>query len=71
MMNDEKERKGQKMKAQPLTNVQLELLKLFSTNLSQEDLLDIKRLLARYFAQKAINEADKIWEEKGLSNEPK
>lgn len=56
------------MNAQPLTNVQLELLKLYSTNLSQEDLLDIKKLLARYFAQKAINGADKIWEEKGLSN---
>ncbi|HLP45509.1 MAG TPA: hypothetical protein VK469_06170 [Candidatus Kapabacteria bacterium] len=59
------------MNAQPLTNVQSELLKLFSTNLSQEALLDLKRLLARYFAQKAIKGADKIWEEKGLSNEPK
>lgn len=56
------------MNAQPLTNVQLELLKLYSTNLSQEDLLDVKKLLARYFAQKAIKGADKIWEEKGLSN---
>lgn len=56
------------MNAQPLTNVQLEILKLYSTNLSQEDLLDLKKLLARYFAQKAIKGADKIWEEKGLSN---
>lgn len=57
------------MNAHPLTNVQMELLKLYSTNLSQDDLLDLKKILARYFAQKAINGADKIWEEKGLSNE--
>ncbi|MCX6579620.1 MAG: hypothetical protein NT166_05490 [Candidatus Aminicenantes bacterium] len=56
------------MNAQPLTNVQIELLKLYSTNLSQDDLLNLKKILARYFAQKAINGADKIWEEKGLSN---
>ncbi len=57
------------MNAQPLTNLQLELLKLYSTNLNQKDLLEIKRLLANYFAQRAIKGADKIWEEKGLSNE--
>jgi hypothetical protein len=57
------------MNAQPLTNLQLELLKLYSTNLAQKDLVEIKRMLANYFAQRAIREADKIWEEKGLSNE--
>jgi hypothetical protein len=55
--------------AQPLTNLQLELLKLYSTNLDQKDLVEIKRILANYFVQRAIKEADKIWEEKGLSNE--
>ncbi|HLP46765.1 MAG TPA: hypothetical protein VK186_15860 [Candidatus Deferrimicrobium sp.] len=49
-------------------NLNKELLKLYSTNLSQDDLLELKRILARFFAQKAINEADRIWEEKGLSN---
>ncbi|NIM14938.1 MAG: hypothetical protein GTO45_23480 [Candidatus Aminicenantes bacterium] len=57
------------MNAQPLSNLQLELLKLYSTNLDQKDLVEIKRILANYFAQRAIKEADKIWEEKGLSNE--
>ncbi len=57
------------MNAQPLSNLQLELLKLYSTNLEERDLLEIKRLLAHYFAQRAIRGADKIWEEKGLSNE--
>jgi hypothetical protein len=55
--------------AQPLSNLQLELLKLYSTNLSQNELVELKRVLANYFARKAIKEADRIWEEKGLSNE--
>ena len=57
------------MNMQPLTNLQLELLKLYSTNLNQTELVDIKRMLANYFAKKAIAEADRIWDEKGLSNE--
>ncbi len=57
------------MNAQPLSNLQLELLKLYSTNLNQQDLVELKTLLANYFAQKAIKEADKIWDEKELSNE--
>jgi hypothetical protein len=63
------EKGGPEMDAQPLSNLQLELLKLYSTNLSQQDLVELKRLLANYFAQKAIKEADKIWDEKGLSND--
>jgi len=57
------------MNAQPLSNLQLELLKLYSTNLNQKDLVELKRILATYFAQRAIKGADKIWDEKGLSNE--
>ena len=51
--------------AQPFSNLQLELLKLFSDNLPDEDLLAIKSLISRYLFEKAKNEADKIWEEKG------
>jgi hypothetical protein len=53
----------------PLTNVQLELLKLFSREMEEEDLLAIKRLLVRYLAEKATRLADKKWEEKGWTNE--
>ncbi|MBS4029644.1 MAG: hypothetical protein KGZ58_13535 [Ignavibacteriales bacterium] len=52
----------------PFTNAQLELLKLFSRNISEEDLLEIKKQLAQYFAKKTIEEADKVWEEKGWTN---
>lgn len=55
--------------AHPLSNLQQELLKLFSSNVEESDLLHIKRYLARYFADKAIKQADQIWDEKGYSNE--
>ncbi len=55
--------------ARPLSNLQLELLKLYSSNVSVADLLHIKHYLARYFAFKAIGEADKLWDEKGYTND--
>ena len=53
----------------PFSNIQLELLKVYSSNISEEDILHIKDYLARYFMQKAIAEADKIWVERGYTNE--
>lgn len=52
--------------AQPLSNLQQELLKLYSANVSEEDLLHIKKYLAQYFGAKAISEADKIWDERNI-----
>jgi len=52
----------------PLSNAQIELMKLFSTNLSDKELLELKALLSRFYADKAISEADAIWDEKGLSD---
>ena len=52
-----------------LTNLQIELLKIFSRNLSDVQLMEIKQILAQYFAQKATEEMDKIWDEKGWTNE--
>lgn len=53
----------------PLTNVQLELLKLFSLNVSENQLLEIKKVLAKYFASKATEEMDKLWVENNWTNE--
>ncbi len=55
--------------APSLSNIQQELLKLYSSNIADTDLLNIKRYLAKYFASKAIDEADHIWEQKGYNNE--
>jgi len=52
----------------PLSNVQVELLKLFSTNLSESDLKELKILISGFYSQKAIKEADKLWDQKDYSN---
>lgn len=53
----------------PLSNIQQELLKIYSSNIEEADLLNIKKMLAKYFAEKAIKEADAIWDEKGYTND--
>lgn len=47
-----------------LSNLQLELLKLFSTNLSEKQMLEIKQLLAKYFADQIDRDITVLWEEK-------
>ena len=47
-----------------LSNLQLELLKLYATGVEEEDLLEIKLMLSRYFLKKAVNEASKVANEK-------
>lgn len=54
---------------QPLSNVQLELLKTFSHQLSENDLVELRKMLALFFAQRLIKEADKVWNEKNWTNE--
>ncbi len=53
----------------PLTPLQVELLKMFSTEISEEEVLDIKRLLAKYFADKASDEMDELWKKRGWTND--
>jgi len=43
---------------QPLSNLQLELLNVFSRPVSDDDLRAIQKFLANYFAQKAMDLAD-------------
>jgi len=52
-----------------LSNIQLELLKIYSSNISEEQLLEIKSLLAKYFADKVSNGIDKLFDEKGWGQE--
>ena len=44
------------------SNVQKELLNLYARDVSEEALLEIRQLLANYFAKKAIVNADKVWD---------
>lgn len=50
--------------AQPLTNLQLELLKLYSLRLSESDLIEVKRMLARYFSDRLNKHVDSCGEKK-------
>jgi hypothetical protein len=45
-----------------LSNLQLELLKLYPYNVSDKQLSDIRTLLADYFAAKIDSEMDELWE---------
>ena len=44
------------------SNIQLELLKLYSRNLPDEELVKIKQLLADFFAERAMAGADAWWD---------
>lgn len=52
-----------------LTNLQLEILKMFKYELAEDQLMEIRALLANYFADKATAEMDRLWEERGWSEE--
>ena len=55
--------------SQPFTNVQLEILKLFSYNLDNQELEELKEVISAYFIKKALKSANKVWEEKGWTDE--
>jgi len=52
----------------PLTNVQAELLKVFSRQIPNEDLLELRQVMAKFLLQKARQRMDVIWEQKGYNN---
>lgn len=45
-----------------LSNLQLELLRVFNFELSEEQLKEIRALLADYFAEKVTSEMDALFE---------
>jgi hypothetical protein len=51
------------------SNVQVELLKLYSNNVPDKQLHELKLLIAKYFAEKATEAMDIVWEEKQLTED--
>ncbi|MES2426533.1 MAG: hypothetical protein V4560_06145 [Bacteroidota bacterium] len=51
-----------------LNNTQLEILKLFRNDQTEEELQEIKSLLIAYLANKVTLEADKAFKEKGYTD---
>jgi len=54
---------------QKLTNLQLELLKLFSFQVNENQLTEIRDILTKYFADQATAEMDNLWTDKQWTNE--
>jgi hypothetical protein len=57
------------IQAQKLTNLQVELVKMFAREIPDEQLVEIKNLLAKYFAEAASREMDKLWVENEWSDD--
>ena len=55
--------------ATKLNAVQLHLLKMFARPMDEQDLAAIKSLLSNYYAQKVDAESEKLWDEKGMSQQ--
>lgn len=53
----------------PLSNIQVELLKLFSVELPEKHLLELKGIMSGFLLEKARDKADVIWDEKGYTDE--
>jgi len=53
----------------PLSNVQAELLKLFSVDLPENELIELKRVMAKFLLERARDKADEVWEGRGYSDD--
>jgi hypothetical protein len=58
------------MNTQPaFTNLQLELLRVFTRQVSDDDVIAIRKMLAQYFAEKAMNLADQVWKKNNWTDQ--
>ena len=53
----------------PLSNIQVELLKIFNADIPEKDLIELKRIIAGFLLDKARDRADAIWGERAYSDE--
>jgi hypothetical protein len=57
---------GEMMHEQRFSKLQLELLSLYNRDISDEELIQIRDMLARFFAKRATQKANAVWDEKKL-----
>ena len=53
----------------PLSNIQAELLKVFGADIPDAHLAELKNIIARFLLDKARDNADAAWDEKGYTDE--
>ena len=52
-----------------LSNLQTELLKLYALNVSENDLIEIRKLIGNYFANKVVDSIEEFLEKENISTE--
>jgi hypothetical protein len=52
----------------PLSNVQAELLKVFSADIPEERLVELKNIMAKFLLDSARDKADTAWDEKDYTD---
>lgn len=57
------------MEATKLTNLQIELLKLYSSNISEAKLKEVKKFLQNLLVEEIDSEMDRLFEENGWGEE--
>jgi len=50
-----------------ITPAQLDLLRMFGSNLSDADLIEIKKMVGEYLSKKVVQSANQAFDEKGYS----
>ncbi len=58
------ELRGESLKT-PLNQAQIEILRLLSRDLDETDIIEIKRRIVQYLAEKLDKLTDEVWEDKG------
>ena len=56
------------IQAKPFTPFQIEMLELASRVSSEAEMQDIRRMLGQYFAKRAEDAIDRLWDEGVLNN---
>ena len=56
-------------KVAPLTNLQIEIIKVYKAELNEKELLEVSGLLSAYLTARAIKLADESWDERHWDEE--
>ena len=53
----------------PFNKTQLEIMRLLNDISSEEELRELKTFIGQYYANKIIKETDRIWDERGYTQQ--
>jgi hypothetical protein len=52
----------------PLTPAQLEILKVLARPMTEQEIIELKRVIVKFFAQKLIQQANTVWDQNGWTS---